>query len=646
MCGFCGILRLDGQPVDAGPLAAMNAVLHHRGPDDGHLEVDGPVALGNRRLAILDLRPEARLPMVRDALTMAYNGECYRYQDERHVLESKGQQFRTTGDTEVILALYQEHGEAFVDHLDGMYGFALWDRHRQTLYLGRDPAGKKPLYYWQDGEHLIFGSEIKAILQHPAVKREPNRAAFGLLLSHGYVPQPETCFQGIRQFAPGQLIRVRDGRLEAVRSYGTALVSDGAGGDPRPEAWVDPLLEVLRQAVQRRLISDVPLGAFLSGGIDSAIIVALMAEAMDQPVKTFSLGFAGDDSWDESSQAEETARLFGTDHTSFRVDAPVVQELLPHLVWHHDQPFGDSSAIPMLIICTLARKQVTVALTGDAGDELFAGYERFQAANLLATGWLGSGLVRPFLGLGAELAGLLPQGTGYADKGRRLKRFLDGAKRPLPLAYLQWVRIASSETVQRLLPNGAADPAEAPYLAMFAPDDQRDPVSRILDVNYRTYLHDDLLVKADRMSMAASIELRSPFLDSDVVALASRMPLAAKLEQNRTKAVLRELANKLLTPEIATRPKHGFGVPLGEWFRGGLQRYVDEVLLDPSSTGRELFDRDGLQAVLREHRDGRADHGHLLWVLLTIEHWYRLYVDPPSSRPPVRPTGELAGRFG
>jgi len=584
--------------------------------------------------------------LTRDALTMAYNGECYRYLDERHGLESKGHVFRTTGDTEVIMALYQEYGEAFVDHLDGMYGFALWDRTRQTLYLGRDPAGKKPLYYWLDGEHLIFGSEIKAILQHPAVRRTPHREAFGLLLSHGYVPTPETCFAGIRQFPAGQLMRVREARVDAVRSYGTRLVSSDGAGDGRPEAWVDPLLEVLRAAVKRRLVSDVPLGAFLSGGIDSAVVVALMAAAMEQPVKTFSLGFLGHPSWDESAQAEETAKLFGTDHTSFRVEAPLVQELLPHLVWHHDQPFGDSSAIPMLIICTLARRQVTVALTGDAGDELFAGYDRFQAAAMLSRGWRGSGLLRPLYGLGAKVAGLLPQGTGYADQGRRAKRFLDGAKRPLPLAYLQWVRIASQETVRSLLPHGQADPAQAPFLAQFAAGDARSPVSQILDVNYRTYLHDDLLVKADRMSMAASLELRSPFLDPEVIAVANRMPLSAKLSQGRTKAVLRELAGRLLTPSIAKRPKHGFGVPLGEWFRGELQRYVDEVLLDPSSLGRELFDRRGLEQVLRAHREGRADHGHLLWLLLTVEHWYRLYLDPPASRAPVRPAGDLAGRFG
>ncbi|MCC7493058.1 MAG: asparagine synthase (glutamine-hydrolyzing) [Fimbriimonadaceae bacterium] len=629
MCGFAGLLRLDGAPPDPTVLARMNAVIEHRGPDDGAVAIDGPCGLANRRLAILDLRPEAALPMRRGAAVLAYNGVFYSYQEARQRLAAAGHEFTTSGDSEVLLALHREHGEGFCEHLRGMFAFAIWDSARQELLLGRDPAGKKPLYWYADGQQVVFGSEIKSLLQVPGVPRRPRLDLLPLLLAYGYVPSPETAFEGIQMLPPGQLLVIRaDGSQRVARSFGVRLTCSSGDGDP--QLWSEQLLAALRDAVRLRLISDVPLGAFLSGGLDSSLIVALMRELVSGPLQTFSIGFASDASWDETAHAETVARLFETVHQSFRVDPPQVAALLPELVWYHDQPFGDSSAIPTLLLCRLARPHVTVALNGDAGDELFAGYERFKAARLAHQ----LGALRGLAGLLAAVAGRVPQGIGYRDTIRRAWEFADGARRPLPDAYFRWVRIATDESLAALCQGPLSPDPRALFRTHFSPGDTRDWVSRILDVNYRTYLHDDLLIKSDRMSMAASLEVRSPFLDSAVVQLASALPTGLKLRGGSTKWILKEAARRLLPDRIIDRPKHGFGVPLGDWFRGSLRGYAEELLLDRQATSRGWLRAAGVQQVLAEHVAGRRNHGHLLWTLCTIEQWFRLFIDPATlSRP-------------
>jgi asparagine synthase (glutamine-hydrolysing) len=624
------MLRLDGTPVDSAPLEAMTQALFHRGPDAGHVVADGPCALGNRRLSILDLSASADLPLTRGAITLAYNGEVYNFAGERETLQAKGYEFTTHGDTEVVIALYREYGEAFVDHLSGMYAFALWDGERRQLLLGRDPAGKKPLYYWLGGDQFVFGSELKSVLLHPAVPRKARRDMLPLLLTYGYAPTPDTCFQDIHALPPGQLARVADGRFEpCARTYGVRLT--GVDGPDDDGDWPDRILEALRAAVRDRMVSDVPLGAFLSGGVDSSLIVALMVEQAAGRVRTFSIGFEGDASFDETAYAKQVADLLGTEHTAFVVDPPRVADLLPRLVWHHDQPFGDSSAIPTLTLCELARKHVTVALGGDAGDELFAGYERFNAARLASTGWRAWPLLRPVYATAAALCRALPQGTGYRDRARRAVRFFDCARLGMPDGYLRLVRLATDELLDSLL---AHPPAVAPrrhFAGYFDPADTRSWTTRIVDVNYRTYLLDDLLVKADRMSMAASLEVRSPFLDPRLIALASRIPTASKLRGGRTKHILKEAARRLLPDAIVDRAKHGFGVPVGEWFRGPLREWVHDLLLSEQAAARGDFKRAGLEALLAEHTGGRRDHGHVLWTLVTLEQWYRMYIDPPAA---------------
>lgn len=635
MCGFCGFLRLDGAPADPAPLAAMGQAIWHRGPDDGAVVVQGPLGLANRRLAILDLRPEARLPMVRGPLTLGYNGEFYRFREHRADLQRAGHTFTTHGDSEVLLALYREHGEAMVDRLDGMFAFAIWDSERQVLLLGRDPAGKKPLYYYQDSRVLVFGSEIKSLLLHPEVPRTARRQMLPEVLSLGYAPTPETCFDGIKSLEPGQLLVVRDGHVNpSSRSYGVRLTTV-PDLQTSAEEWCDRLIDALRHAVELRLISDVPFGAFLSGGLDSALVVALMAELMDQPVKTFSIGFSGHGSWDETAHAQRVSELFATHHTPFQVGPPDVQALLPELVWHHDQPFGDSSAIPMLVLSRLARQHVTVALGGDASDELFAGYERFRAAKLAAHRGLNNKIAQAMSTAATTLVGRLPQGSSYANRFRRLWETADGLRQPMPRSYFRWVRIATPDTLALLMqPPYDPDPDRC-FEAHFEENGGRSWLERILEVNYRTYLLDDLLVKTDRMSMAASLELRSPFLDAGVIEVANAIPATLKLLGKQTKGILKQAARRLLPDDIIFRRKHGFGVPLGEWFRGSLGVFAREILLDRQSTDRGLFARTGIETLFAEHQDGRRDHSHLLWTLLTVEQWYNLFIDPATLTAPT-----------
>ncbi len=384
MCGLCGVLHLDGTPVPQAVLEAMNATIIHRGPDQGREVVQGICGLANRRLAILDLSPSGALPMTSagGGVTMAYNGEIYNYPDLKRDLEAQGCQFRSGSDTEAVITLYQRHGIDFLSFLRGMFALALWDASTRTLVLARDRLGKKPLYIYQDDRRLIFASEIKALLAHPDVPRRVNRDLVPALLSYGYVPAPLTFFEGIQMLQPGHVLVCRDGVI-SQHAYWTPPLSAGADPSAREEDYLDELRALLDESVRLRLLSDVPLGAFLSGGLDSSLIVAYMARHTSERVKTFAIGFSGEESFNETPYARRVADLLGTDHHEFIVQPDAI-DLLPFLVWHHDQPFADSSAIPTYLVSHLTRDHVTVALTGDGGDELFGGYERFYAANLAA----------------------------------------------------------------------------------------------------------------------------------------------------------------------------------------------------------------------------------------------------------------------
>jgi asparagine synthase (glutamine-hydrolysing) len=623
------VLRLDGKPADAAPLQRMNEAIVHRGPDDGHVMTDGPVGLANRRLAILDLRPEARLPMTRGPLTVAYNGEVYNFAQQREALQAKGHSFTTSGDTEVILALYREYGEAFVEHLDGMFALALWDAQRQVLCLGRDAAGKKPLYYYQGPDCLVFGSEIKSLLLHPDVPRRARREVLPLVLTYGYVPCPHTAYEGISALPPGQLMVVENRQVRAgARTFGARFHC--TPGDGRPEEWTERILDTLREGVRERLVSDVPLGAFLSGGVDSSLVVALMAELNPGGVKTFCISFPDQPGWDEAAHAQRVADLFGTEHTVLEVDPPQVEKLIPRLLWHNDQPFGDESALPTLLLSEMTREHVTVALCGDAGDELFAGYPRFQQAQWVADGWPSW----PGMNAAFAVGGVVAEGLcrvpvpAWSPLAVRLAKGCRRLRQGLPAAYCHSLCCVDERTFRRLWAGPSLGDPHHFYDQSFG-DGGRDWLSRILDFNYQTYLLDDLLIKVDRMSMAASLEVRSPFLSDAMVRLASEVPTGLKLRGGVSKYILKEAARRYLPDDIVHRRKQGFGVPLAPWFRDPrLRPYLRDLLLDATAQGRGLYAPGSVETILAEHDSHRWDHARLIWNLCLIEQWFRMFIDP------------------
>lgn len=633
MCGLCGVLTLDGAPAALPVLEAMNACLEHRGPDQGRALALGACGLANRRLAVLDLSPAAALPMqsADGAITVAYNGEIYNHLALRPALAARGHTFRTTSDVETLIALYREHGPGFVEHLRGMFAIALWDAPRERLILARDRLGKKPLYLYQDGRRLVFASEIKAILRHPGVPRRFDRAQLPLLLAYGYVPAPRTVFEGIAMLPPGARLIAEGGAIRR-ETYWSPPPAAPADPSARLEDWIEPLRAALDEAIRLRLLSDVPLGAFLSGGLDSSLIVALMARHMNAPVKTFAIGFSGEESFDETAHARRVSALLGTEHHEFVVEPDTIA-LLPFLVWHHDQPFADSSAIPTYLVSKRTREHVTVALSGDGGDELFAGYERFHAANLVARYRRLPGPLRSAIAWAADR---LPEATSYRGPAQRARRFVSGAALSPQAAYFSFVRLFDDAQIAALL-GGAPDPDPTAHFLARVPHDDRDLTARLLDANLSTYLPDDLLIKADRASMAASLEARAPFLDHELVALAAAIPSNLKLRGATTKAVLKEAARGILPDDIIDRPKHGFGVPVGRWFREDLAPYARDVLLDPATQARGFFRPGAVETLLEEHVSGRRNHGQRIWLLLTLEWWHRLFLDPDALQAPKEP---------
>ena len=624
MCGICGVIHFDGATVTQQLLAAMNERLTHRGPDgDGYL-LDGAVGLAMRRLKIIDIASSDQPLYNGDgSVALIFNGEIYNYRELRHQLAARGHRFKTEGDGETIVHLYEEHGADALKHLRGMFALALWDAKRGRLLLARDRFGQKPLYYYLDSRVFVFGSEIKALLAHPDVPRVSRFAAddgraLADYLSFGYLPTPETAFRGLRMLEPATWLEVDlDGRDRTGRFWEHPLL---APPDPSAKAatTIGALREQLAEAVKLRLVSDVPLGAFLSGGLDSSLIAALMRQHSNATVKTFSIGFEGDDSFDETPYAEQVARHLGAEHTAFRVKADAL-ELLPELVWHHDQPFADSSAIPTYLVSKLTRQQVTVALTGDGGDELFAGYERFYAAELMRKLRF---VPAPLLRGAAGLLRLLPEGTNYYDPVKRARRFARAASQPLEAAYFDLVRVFDAELLAEISPGAAHRTSIDSYLSA----DQPHAIAGLVEANMRSYLPDDLLIKADRCSMQASLEARAPFLDHQLAEFAASIPFNLKLKGSRTKHILKEAARGLLPDEIIERKKHGFGLPLGAWLRRDIAP-VRDILLSRRARERGLLQMSVVERLISEHETGRRDHSRQLWALLTLEEWQRQFVD-------------------
>jgi len=623
MCGIAGVFHFDGSSATEAEIAPMLAMIFHRGPDQGAVIIAGACGLGNQRLAIQDLSPSGALPMRDSNLIIAFNGEIYNHPRLRSMLELDGSRYRSNSDTETLLKLYRRDGLSMLQSLRGMFAFALWDSTQRRLLLARDRMGEKPLYYYHDERIFVFASEIKALLAHPAVPRESafDSHLLALYMGYGYIPAPLTAFKGIKALLPGHAIII-DGSEVKPQQYWTP---------PHPARAIpitpdfeerkgEELSEAIGEAVKQALISDVPLGAFLSGGLDSSLIVALMRRHVNSTIRTFSIGFAGDDSFDETSYARQVATLLGTEHTAFTVN-PQAFDLAPLLVWHHDQPFADSSAIPTYLVSQLTRQQVTVALTGDGGDELFAGYERFYAHALVQRM---AALPRSMWASVAAAIRRLPEGTGYYNTVKRAGRFARGASLPPALAYFDWIRLFNRDQINALtFANGHSDDSGKDFMHRFG---QRIELADLLRVNMMTYLPDDLLIKTDRSSMAVSLETRAPFLDHWLVEMAATIPDNLKLKGSTTKYLLKKVASDLLPADIIHRQKHGFGVPLGAWLRKDI-RLVRDLLLDAHTRNRGLFDTAELTRMIEEHASGQRDHGARLWSLLTLEWWHRLYID-------------------
>ncbi|HUU92330.1 MAG TPA: asparagine synthase (glutamine-hydrolyzing) [Phycisphaerae bacterium] len=639
MCGIAGIIRADGAPVEPRTLGRMVSALAHRGPDEEGIWIDegGTAGLGVRRLAVID-PPGSRQPMTNEdgSVHLAYNGEVYNYPDLRERLEGRGHRLASAGDTEVLVHLYEDDGPDLLAHLVGMFAFAIWDGRARRLLLARDRLGQKPLYWWHGPEGLAFASEPAALLECPDVPRAIDPQAIGAFLRFGCVPAPATGFAGIRKLEPAHYLQFD---AAANQVTGPTRYWDIPRGPPdaetSPAAWRERLLATLSAAVRARLAADVPLGVLLSGGLDSSVVAALAAEHAGGRLRTFTVRFA-ESGWDESAYAREVADQLGTEHTEVDVE-PRCVEALETLVRRHGEPFADSSAVAVYWLAREARHEVTVALSGDGGDESFGGYPRHAAMAVSAR--MAPGTRRLLARLGRQM----PARAGRKTRWNAARRFLAALDLdPLP-RYLAWRSLFSSDDLAALLaPEFAAEALTDDPLARWGVSirdlDARPWVDRAMAIDLQDYLPNDCLAKVDIASMAHGLEVRSPLLDHRVVELARQMPVAMAWRRRlgrlpQGKAILRDAFSKkgsrtlFLPQSILKRGKMGFGVPVSRWLAGEHADWMRGILLDSGTLGRGLLRREAVEALIAAHTGARADHGERLWALLCLELWLREFLD-------------------
>jgi asparagine synthase (glutamine-hydrolysing) len=623
MCGIAGMMGTErGCVADGAVVRRMCDVITHRGPDDYGAYVNGPVGLGMRRLSIIDLST-GHQPIANEDETIwiVYNGEVYNFIELRDELRARGHVFRTNTDTEAIVHLYEEFGSDCVKRLRGMFAFAIYDSRNRSLLLARDRLGKKPLHYAMDGEWLVFGSEIKSLLEAAPDLAEVNREGILNYFYFGYIPDPQSAFRKIHKLPPGHLLEFRNGQIK-VKQYWD-LPAYGTHGPISEEECLEELEKRLSEAVRMRLISDVPLGAMLSGGVDSSIVVGLMAKAMSQPVKTFTIGFDHNE-FDETHYARQVAKAFATEHHELILNPDVVgtlEKLTPGL----EEPFADSSILPTYYVSKLAREHVTVALSGDGGDELFAGYERYT--RLLRRSQLDR----------------LPQWLGRMYREQIFhrtpsfygRRFLFNISLPLRDRYIDSVSHFPAWGRERELFSkdflAWSDAVESPlnlFRRYFDDAPANDFVSRLLYLDSKTYLPFDILTKVDRMSMATSLEVRVPMLDHIFLEWVTSLPVSLKLRDMNGKYILKKLAERVGVPsEVLHRPKRGFAMPLVHWMRQELKRDLVEILLEPRTLQRGYYSKTALRKLVEEHTTGRRDRSHELWLLLMLELWHRNFLE-------------------
>lgn len=617
MCGICGFTWEEPSVV-----RAMADEIAHRGPDQDGYHCTPGISLGHRRLSIIDLSENGRQPIANENgdLWLMHNGEIYNFRQVRQWLEGRGHVFRSHSDSEVILHAYEEEGADCLKRLNGMFAIALWDARNRRLLLARDRLGEKPLYYCQAGDQLVFASEIKALLKNPRVPRRPDEAALDCFLGFEFIPAPMTAFAAIRALPAGHILEWQDGAA-SVKPYWRL----GLESEERPEKeWRDELRAHLERAVRIRLESDVPLGAFLSGGIDSSTVVAMMRRASASPIRTFALGYR-ESGFSEFGYAQKVARHFGTEHTELLID-PITPEIIEKAVWHLDQPFSEFSVLPYYLICRKAREHVTVCLSGEGGDEVFVGYDRFKASR--AERYL-SRLPGPLRRAAGSLAASLPDRPQKKGALNSLRRFFQGAALPAG-GHMRWQYFLTAELARDLYRGRDGEEILAGTLAWAdraaRESGAREGLEREIYTELRFMMPENPLMKVDKMSMACALEIRAPLIDHELVEFAGRIPARLKLDGWTTKAILKKTMADILPPGIAYRPKHGFSFPIKHWLRGDLLGYMEDVL-NGSAFVRERFNGQAVARLVAEHRSGSRNHDHLLWSLVNLALWHRRFLE-------------------
>jgi asparagine synthase (glutamine-hydrolysing) len=637
MCGINGIAYSgrSRRRVDATALKTMRDVITHRGPDDEGIYVDENVGLGHRRLSIVDVA-SGHQPMTNEdrSLYITYNGEVYNHADYRDELESRGHVYRTHCDTETILHLYEEYGDACVEHLRGMFAFAIWDRNKRELFIGRDRLGIKPLYYVYTGDgSLYFASEIKALLEARAVNAELNFAAFSDYLANHATSGEDTLFLGVKRLMPGHTLTWRDGEIK-IKKYWDVSFAKAAPNGHSDKDYIAEWNELFRKSVELRLMADVPLGMFLSGGIDSSAIAAVMSTLVDEPIKTFSVAFKEREA-NELEYARLVAYAYKTDHHEVVISPEEFFAALPDLIWHEDEPLAHPSSVALFFVSRLAAQHVKVVLTGEGSDELMAGYARYRKTLLN-------------LSVGEHYHRMIPAGVRDLIRGQiegmsasklraKLSRTFLSVSPDIESIYfdnfavfprLDQQQLLTRETIDRM---GDIDPY-AGVRRVLSETDAQSLLDRLLYADIKTYLH-ELLMKQDQMSMAASLESRVPFLDHKLVEFTSSLPERLKLNRWTTKYVLRQSMKGVLPEQILTRPKMGFPVPIGAWFRGPYAQVLDEYVLSSRALERGIFNAETVRTLVNEHQRGAANHTERLWSLVNLEMWFRRFIDGEVASP-------------
>ncbi|MDP8230823.1 MAG: asparagine synthase (glutamine-hydrolyzing) [Candidatus Gorgyraea atricola] len=639
MCGICGKVSLNTNAnISEGLIRKMCSVLAHRGPDNEGVYLGTPnhslrsgtgqarVGLGHRRLSVIDVSSRGHQPMGNEdgSIWLVMNGEIYNFSELRKDLEKKGHIFKSHTDAETIIHLYEEKGIDCLNDLRGGFAFTIWDEKKQRLFVARDRIGKKSVYYTYRNQTLIFASEIKAILKDPETSVEVNRGVVTDYLSYGYVPTPESMFKGIMKLPPAHFMIYEKGNIKIEKYWELDFSKKNRLSEPE---CCKRIMDLLEEATRIRMISDVPLGAFLSGGIDSSAVVYMMSKLSSKPIKTFSIGFE-DREYSELKFARQIADRFGTEHKEYMVK-PNAIEVLPKLVWHYNEPYADSSALPSYYVAKMTRQEVAVALNGDGGDECFGGYERFMAARFAEYLKI---VPAPFL---RAIAGRLPESLGLKDFRTRLKRFLLMASKSYRERHYNWVSIFRDSEKEELFSGAFKDEIKDrdsfAYLdGAFDRCRSKDVVDKVMSADIRTNLLDDLLVKMDIATMANSLEGRSPFLDHRMMEFAATIPSSMKIKGTRLKYILKQALSDVLPKEILSRGKMGFGVPIDRWFRDELKDYSHEILMSSKCINRGYFKKEGIKALLDGHCEGRANNGARIWSLLNLELWHRMFVDGES----------------